>query len=220
LNRATIIADLGLDVEQIAELRKVLCPTAEALAVFDATAPLGYNGMSMSPALVSRYIEHGKHAGLQIGPVKGHARAEAKVSEYAAEENETDDKNLAGYITDWVRGRIVCASPLALAAAFWYLQLWIPELRVVRCKNKLLKPPANNDHALNIHLNVEFDVQGETHIAEIQLLLEAFLIAKDLSHKYYEYHRATQVHEILGPVFPPSSKAEVLPQSITVMETE
>merc|ERR1719487_525846 len=67
-------------------------------------------------------------------------------------------------------------------------------------KNKLLKSP-KEEAARTVHINVCFGVQGEQHTGEIQLILEDFLIALDLNHKYYEFQRASQFSEVLLPIF-------------------
>lgn len=103
------------------------------------------------------------------------------------------------YVCDWLRARVIFANPMAMAIFFWYLNFKQPKLKVCVAKNKLLSRP-EGDTSCNIHLNVRFDVQGEEHTAEIQLLLETFVIAKDLEHKYYEFRRATRLVEILEPV--------------------
>lgn len=75
----------------------------------------------------------------------------------------------------------------------------VPKLDIVSCKNKLTTSPSN-DTSCCIHINVLFDVQGEQHLAELQLVLESFCIAKDLEHKYYEFRRAETLAELLAPV--------------------
>jgi hypothetical protein len=38
-------------------------------------------------------------------------------------------------------------------------------------------------------------------VGELQLLLENFVLAKDLEHKYYEIRRATNIKAMLSPIF-------------------
>lgn len=201
-NQASCPEDLGLDALDVMDTwnRKHPDKKIEHLP-FTPDEPLNVEGLTMSSAMASDYVEHGQHAGLQIGPNKLLQRVRAKVEEYETEEPDKypSQDNLAKYVCDWLRGRVIFANPLAMSVFFWYLQFRVPKFKVLLCKNKLLKPP-KGDTSCNIHLNVRFKVQGEEHTAEIQLLLENFLIAKDLEHKYYEFRRATRLSELLAPV--------------------
>ena len=59
--------------------------------------------------------------------------------------------------------------------------------------------------ACDIHMNIKFTVPmfgGRiTVIAELQLLLQNLLLAKDLEHKSYEVKRSTHLPEILAPIY-------------------
>merc|ERR1712183_428933 len=78
----------------------------------------------------------------------------------------------------------------------------VTELRVVRCKNKLLKKP-ETDASANLHLNVAFLSHGYEHVAEVQLTFEHFYICSHLDHTYYEMRRAKCLADAVsvGPVF-------------------
>eukprot|EP00746_Dinoflagellata_sp_MGD_P029754 gnl/MRDRNA2_/MRDRNA2_17054_c0_seq1.p1 gnl/MRDRNA2_/MRDRNA2_17054_c0~~gnl/MRDRNA2_/MRDRNA2_17054_c0_seq1.p1 ORF type:complete len:245 (+),score=55.43 gnl/MRDRNA2_/MRDRNA2_17054_c0_seq1:79-735(+) len=164
----------------------------------------------MSKAMAHEYEVAGKNAGLQIGPHKERSRALTKVEEYAKESEEEfpDRVNLAKYVVDWLRARVFFANPVAMAVFWWYLWSKADNLRVICLKNKLVKPP-NQDTSASLHLNVRFDVQGEEHTAEVQLVLESFLVPKDLEHKYYQLRRSHRLCEVLAPILEAPSKAQL-----------
>lgn len=202
-NVAVCAKDLGLEPESIERMWNRSNKTQQIAGLnWDLDSMLESDLLKMSGTMTHEYLVHGPNAGLQIGPIKEAFRVKAKVEEYGEEgdlKKYPDNKCLAKYVCDWLRARVIFANPTAMSLFFWYIMYKVPELTVVACKNKLLKPP-EGDTSCNIHLNVCFEVQNEEHTAEIQLLLENFLIAKDLEHKYYEFRRAKKVMEILNPV--------------------
>jgi len=151
-------------------------------------------------------VEYGRLAALQIGPNKERQRVQAKLQEYSGD-RYPDAECPEKYVTDWLRGRVVFASPTPLAVFFWFLLYGNEGMEVVSAKNKLLVRP-DTDTSVNIHLNVRFSVQGEEHTAEVQLLLQNFVLAKDLEHKYFEFRRAGRPMEILAPIFQLSHEEE------------
>lgn len=166
----------------------------------------------VSQGLKHECVEHGRHVSLQLGPLKEHQRARAKVEDYSrqSEEDYPDAACREKYITDWLRGRAIFASPQALSMFFWYLVRKEAEtgLRIVSCKNKLLSRPSGDDTSANIHLNVQFRcLGGAHHVAELQLLLENFVLAKNLEHQYYELRRAKRIGEVLNPIFDKPKKS-------------
>merc|ERR1712193_270886 len=99
----------------------------------------------MLDLMEAQYVETGPNAGLQVGPPKDRARIEAKVLEYADESTKDPDgfpdtQCVAKYVSDWLRCRVVFSNPQTLAVFFWYLIFKVPELRVIRSKNKLVIP--------------------------------------------------------------------------------
>lgn len=160
----------------------------------------------------AEYLRCGRNAALQIGPNKERPRARAKLAELE-QRGRTDpeaypDKDKEVYICDWLRARVVFANPTALAVFFWYLMAKGEEnfsLKVLSVKNKLRFRPGDGpegDTSASIQINVSLNSQGEPHVAEIQLVLENMILAKDLEHKYYEFKRAARLTDILKPVFP------------------
>eukprot|EP00746_Dinoflagellata_sp_MGD_P016216 gnl/MRDRNA2_/MRDRNA2_136487_c0_seq1.p1 gnl/MRDRNA2_/MRDRNA2_136487_c0~~gnl/MRDRNA2_/MRDRNA2_136487_c0_seq1.p1 ORF type:complete len:863 (+),score=111.87 gnl/MRDRNA2_/MRDRNA2_136487_c0_seq1:186-2774(+) len=209
-NEAKFPEDLGLDPDHVFSEWNAKHPDNVLNdKPFQSCKPLVQNHLTMSDALASQYIEHGANCGLQWGPLKDRVRAEAKVFEYQEEalkdpEGYPDSKCFPKYVCDWVRGRVLFANPETLAVFFWYLMYSVPQVRVVRGKNKLVVPP-DKGTKLDVHLNVCFDVQGEEHCAELQLLLEGILLARDLEHKCYTFRRSARLGDMLAPVW------EVLP---------
>merc|ERR1711970_1492080 len=117
------------------------------------------------------FIEGGRHAGLQVGPAKDRLRVQAKLDEYREMKETCPDSDcLEKYVTDWLRARVVFTNPSALAVFFWYLIVEVPKFKVLVCKNKLRKAPGVQDTSCNIHINVQFKVQEDEHIGELQLI--------------------------------------------------
>ena len=59
--------------------------------------------------------------------------------------------------------------------------------------------------AADIHMNLKVPIppfdENLYHIGELQLVLENFVLARDLEHKYYEIKRASKFAELLAPIF-------------------
>lgn len=205
-NNAKVPEDLLLDAGDIFNRWNSEHPTQVLSRYpFEPDVALEDENLNMMGFMASQYIEHGVHCGLQFGPQKDRARVEAKVLEYQQEAEKDPDGYpdftcFAKYVCDWLRGRVVFSNPQTLAVFFWFLNFQVPEISVVRGKNKLVIPP-QTDPSLDIHLNVCFDVQGEEFCAELQLTLESVMLARDLGHKCYELERASRVSDILNPVF-------------------
>ena len=57
----------------------------------------------------------------------------------------------------------------------------------------------------NIHINFRLKAEkfdgAVVIVGELQLLLENFVLAKDLEHKYYEIRRAENLKALLSPIF-------------------
>ncbi|CAD7925567.1 unnamed protein product [Amoebophrya sp. A120] len=148
-------------------------------------------------------------AALGVGPPKDAARAGAKIEEILSEKDaeKFPDRDWCPerYMSDYLRARVVFATPAAVTGFFWYLLLYFPGLDVIRVKNKMKKRDMVT--AADIHLNLRIPVPPFTgeklyHIAELQLLLENFVLVRDLEHRYYEIKRANKFVELLAPVFP------------------
>eukprot|EP00746_Dinoflagellata_sp_MGD_P141912 gnl/MRDRNA2_/MRDRNA2_74928_c0_seq1.p1 gnl/MRDRNA2_/MRDRNA2_74928_c0~~gnl/MRDRNA2_/MRDRNA2_74928_c0_seq1.p1 ORF type:complete len:811 (-),score=110.47 gnl/MRDRNA2_/MRDRNA2_74928_c0_seq1:86-2518(-) len=204
-NKASVPGDIGIVPEQVMNIWNEKHPTNKLHELhFTSSSRLATADLEEMSEHLFDYVEHGAHCGLQIGPVKETHRVHAKVQQMKAEcrpdKYPTPGHHIMEkYIRDWVRIRVIFLSPVAMATFFWYLVCKIPELRCVQAKNKLLKPPTK-DMSCDIHVNVRFDVHGEEFTAEIQLVLQHFLIATDLEHKYYQFRRTTRLSEILTPV--------------------
>jgi len=93
-------------------------------------------------------------------------------------------KEKASSIFDYLRATIVMADPALLAMFYWVLKR---EWEVVRVKNKHRKgkTQASYHQPPNLHVNVCF----HGHVAEIQLILEDFIMIKEYSHKPFEVLR-------------------------------
>ena len=74
---------------------------------------------------------------------------------------------------------------------------------MIRVKNKMATKKTLT--ACDIHMNVKFTVPAFggriTVIAELQLLLQNLLLAKDLEHKSYEVKRSTLLTELMAPIY-------------------
>lgn len=227
-NQASSVSDLGLSPGQVMRLWNNLNPDNKMEEL-----PF-QEGLSLDSSFTATtnhdYLEGGRHAGVQLGPAKDRLRVIAKVNEYRLEPDTCPATDCAEkYVTDWLRARVVFTNPSALAVFFWYLMFEVPSIKIIRCKNKLIRDPLMKgaspkkkagipDLAWCIHLNVGFDVQGEQHLGELQLILESFCIAKDLAHKYYEFARAENLAELLAPVLervPPSKVRPSKDDSVT-----
>lgn len=213
-NDAEEANDLGLDPQNILRKWNHEHPNHPLYEFpFPKDASLCQEGFSMAERVKvgGDYLVHGRHAALQIGPVKDVARAGAKVEEFLKRDDLEQYPDLKRcpekYICDWLRGRVIFAHPLQLTLFFWYLKSenTNENFEVIACKNKLKERP-ETDTSVSFQLLVSMGSRGESHVAELQLLLDNFLVAKDLEHKYYEFRRAEKLSEILMPVFPPEPK--------------
>lgn len=206
-NEAEIPFDLGLDPEDVQQWWNDKNPTKQFDDIpFEGEMAIAGSRM-VSNEIKHQCVEHGRHCALQLGPLKERGRAAAKVEEYGKKGGEAyPDLHKARYVTDWLRARVLFASPKALSLFFWYLMRRQEEtgLEISLVKNKLQERPVATDTSANIHINVEFkSLHGSArHTAELQLLLENFVLAKNLEHKYYELRRAQKFVEILLPIFP------------------
>lgn len=146
---------------------------------------------------------YGPYAALGIGPWKDAGRAKSKVEEMLEDPKYPDKDTPEKYLSDNLRGRIVFNSPQPLVLFFWYLMYNIPDIEVVRVKNKMKNKKMAT--AADIHINVRVkphEFEDELAICgELQLLLEHFVLAKDLEHKYYEIRRAETVRALWAPIF-------------------
>ena len=83
------------------------------------------------------------------------------------------------------------------------MMFYVPGLNVIRVKNKMKKKAMVT--AADIHMNAELKLpvfdKIVSHTVEIQLVLENFVLARDLEHKYYEIKRCERLKEILPPIF-------------------
>ena len=98
---------------------------------------------------------------------------------------------------------MIFASPQALVAYFWMMMFYVPGLNIIRVKNKMKKKAMVT--AADIHMNARLDFpvfdKMVSHVVEVQLVLENFVLARDLEHKYYEIKRCERLKEILAPIF-------------------
>merc|ERR1719463_354146 len=53
----------------------------------------------------------------------------------------------------------------------------------------------------NVFINVQFEVHGQPHTAEVQLMLQDFLLTTELEHKFFEIKRVEDFRGLLLPVF-------------------
>lgn len=215
-NKASYATDLDLDPEDVMMRYNRDHPDAPLdQSPFHPDSTLHSKDFELSKALKGECLVYGIHAALQVGPNKDRARASAKVLELNERGSEEADKYPSKYkekyICDWLRARVVFAHPMPLVHFFWFLvdSKDTTKLEVLTSKNKLMKRPSE-DTSVSIQLNVGINVHGEMHVAEVQLILEQFLCAKDLEHKYYEYRRALKLYELLAPVFPVSEVANAI----------
>lgn len=198
-NGSRCVTDLGLIPWDIISLWNEKHPEDSMYALpFAAGEEVG-GDIGMDPVMKHLYLAWGEHAGLQLGPIKSMERARQKLEEYSNEEQFPDQDGREKYILDLLRGRVVFGSPKSMALFFWYLVSGlIPGIEVVRNKNKLCVPETTS---FSLQLNVRISFSGIEHTAELQLLLESFVVAQDLEHKYYELKRAMSLNSVLSPIF-------------------
>lgn len=142
---------------------------------------------------------------VRVGPLKQAARAEAKVRSLREElggELATGAvaEPLARYVLDFMRATVCFEDPFAMRLFFEALQR---VCRVVRVKNKYdaAGPTAESGNP-SILINVGIKTPYGECIGEVQLILQAYLVAKQVQHKSYEAMRASSVWELLrGPLY-------------------
>lgn len=135
---------------------------------------------------------------VRIGPLKQAARAEAKVrslrEELPADELAHMNEPLGRYVLDFMRATCCFEDPFAMRLFFEALH---KEFTVVRVKNKYGGPPTAETGNPSVLINVGAQTPYGEYIGEVQLILQAYLVAKQVQHKSYEAMRAPSVWDLL-----------------------
>lgn len=179
---------------------------AEILRKYELTRP-DLQPFELEPEMY--YLMHDMKADIcgsvvkvKVGPIKSLARAEAKVRtlrEELLQEGYQASEPAGKYILDFLRATCCFEDPFALRL---FLEALGQVFEVLRVKNKHHRAPTPESGSPSILVNLVIPTPNGPVVAEVQLLLQAFLDAKTVQHKSYEVSRVPSIHELMrAPLF-------------------
>merc|ERR1712216_503526 len=125
------------------------------------------------------------------------ARVEAKAkilrTELSSEHSHVEEP-AERYVLDVLRATCSFEDPFALRL---FYEALCRVFTVIRVKNKYCEPPSAETGSPSVLLNVGIPTPSGMLIAEVQLILQAYLVAKTVQHRSYEALRAASIFDLL-----------------------